>query len=937
MIRRILKRCSLFVIAVVVLIAALPAEAVNVTRTSSDGSFLISTKFSTNNLGGMYAAYRINNDDPSAYDDVWVTLDSFTGGEVGLGSGEDGIYKLGPLAVAETKTAYFYLTAASSSGNAQGHTLHVYDRRPDLPGAVQIHVEAFSFTDVETSISASANKVDVVVSGPDPASIGGIITMQVEGRTGTVGSGDVLQFSPAGDNGWPATAFRLISSDITFFGIQGSNCSTTPLAGGNFTEQLQIDWNQTSCYAAVYRFVANASTSQPTDVTPMIHVSSGTQIKHTDPSGFAGLPQIQPAVNVTILSKSVSPTTMPGAGNVTYTVTFTNSATSLDCPLSEPNCNDATLQDIVDVLPTSPAAATYNLGTSTFGGVSIPDPSISGSTLTWTGSFVVPTGGTADLVYEVALPATDGDYVNSVVAHVGAVQIDTTLTDTDDSPGQATANVGGSPVIGIAKDASVSGTGPFAVTLDFYLENFGDVALSDVQVTDDLDTAFGSGNYSITSGPTIVADPGGGLAVNGGFNGSGDQTLLNAGTSSLGIGQTAQLRLVVSVTAPGSYTNSAVAGGDPPSGPAGRVTDDSVAGTDPDADNSGDPGNDMSDTPIDLAENASIGVSKDASVSGTGPFAVTLDFYLENFGNLALSNVQVTDDLDTAFGSGNYSITSGPTIIADPGGGLAVNGGFNGSGDPSLLNAGTSSLGIGQTAQLRLVVSVTAPGSYTNSAVAGGDPPSGAGNRVADDSVDGTDPDADNSGDPGNDISDTPIDLAENASIGVSKDASVSGTGPFAVTLDFYLENFGNVALSNVQVTDDLDTAFGSGNYSITSGPTIVADPGGGLAVNGSFNGSGDQSLLNAGTSSLGIGQTAQLRLVVSVAAAGAYTNSAIAGGDPPSGAGNRVTDDSVDGTDPDADNSGDPGNDMSDTPIDLAEAASIGVSKDASVSGTGP
>ena len=501
------NRCFVFVIATAAMMAAMPVDAINVTRTSDDTSFLISTKFSTNNLGGMYASYRINNNDASPYDDVWVTLDTFTGGEVTLGSGEDGLYQIGALAVSDTKTAYFYLTATATTAAAQSHTLHVYDRRPDLPGAVELHTEVFSFTDVDTSIAASANKVDVVVSGPNPGTIGGVITMTVEGRTGTVGASSTLQFSPAGDSGWPASSFRLFSSDITFLEIQGSNCTSTPIAGGNFTERLQIPWGQTACYSAVYLFTAMVTQSQPTAVTPMVHVASGTQIKHTDPTGFAGLPPIQPAQNVVTLSKSVAPPSLPAGGTATYTVTLTNSATNSGCPPSEPTCNDVRFQDIVDILPTTPATASYVPGTATFDGSAISDPSITGSTLTWTGSFVVPVGPATELTYDVSFPAVDGVYANSVVAHVGTFQIDTTLTDTDDAPGVTNLTVGSVPLLGVAKDAAVSGSGPFTVTLDFYLENFGNVALSGMQVSDDLDAAFGAGNYTIGTGPTIVSDP----------------------------------------------------------------------------------------------------------------------------------------------------------------------------------------------------------------------------------------------------------------------------------------------------------------------------------------------------------------------------------------------------------------------------------------------
>ena len=45
------------------------------------------------------------------------------------------------------------------------------------------------------------------------------------------------------------------------------------------------------------------------------------------------------------------------------------------------------------------------------------------------------------------------------------------------------------------------------------------------------------------------------------------------------------------------------------------------------------------------------------------------------------------------------------------------------------------------------------------------------------------------------------------------------------MTLEFTLENFGNVNVLNLSLVDDLDTAFGAGNYSITTGPTVTTTP----------------------------------------------------------------------------------------------------------------
>jgi len=412
----------LIVLAVLCLVWSRSGAAqVAVNRVSSSVHY-ISTKLSTNNMGGMYAAYRVQNNTGTAQDDVWVEASGFTGGVVGLATGEDGVIPLGAMADGETKMAYVYLVASDTTTTPQAHTITVYDARPDRAGASVLGSVSFTIDEVATSISSSANKVDVVVHGPDPATLGGVITMTVEGRTGTVGAGDILAFSAASDLNWPATTYRLFSSEVTFIEIQGSKCSSTELYTAS--DSLRVVWGQTACYRAIYQFVAAGTITTPTNVSPIVHVASGTQIKHTDASNFSTLSPIPPVDNQVTLSKSADTVEMETGGTVTYTVTLSHAASNAGCPSGEPTCNDATLQDIVDTLPTSPAMPAYVAGSSTYDGLVIDDPEVSSNVLTWAGSFVVPAGGTATLAYDVTIPDAEGSYLNSVVGHVGSEQID---------------------------------------------------------------------------------------------------------------------------------------------------------------------------------------------------------------------------------------------------------------------------------------------------------------------------------------------------------------------------------------------------------------------------------------------------------------------------------------------------------------------------------
>jgi uncharacterized repeat protein (TIGR01451 family) len=321
----------------------------------------------------------------------------------------------------ESKMAFFYLQAAGSGDDAGAHThtVRVYGGNPPA-GAPQIGSADFSLTPVTETIKANANKVTTVISGPNPATLGGTLTMTVTGETGTIGAAKVLAFTPATYDGWAANAYELYASTIT---LSGANT-------GTYSNQLlippaSITSTATTAYEAVYLFRAVDFTTGPTAVSPVNYISSGTQVKHTDTSGYASLSPVQQITNTTVFTKLVNTAVVYNTTVVTYTARLTNSGST-----------EVQLDQVVDTLPTSPAVVTYVAGSSTYDGAPIPDPAVAGSTLTYARTFTVPANSARDLTYQVTIPSTAGTYTNRVVGFIASVQIDTTLSVSDNAPAQ---------------------------------------------------------------------------------------------------------------------------------------------------------------------------------------------------------------------------------------------------------------------------------------------------------------------------------------------------------------------------------------------------------------------------------------------------------------------------------------------------------------------
>ncbi|HEY9088116.1 MAG TPA: sortase, partial [Anaerolineaceae bacterium] len=157
------------------------------------------------------------------------------------------------------------------------------------------------------------------------------------------------------------------------------------------------------------------------------------------------------------------------------------------------------------------------------------------------------------------------------------------------------------PALGVAKrlvgDPVEMTPGVYEVTYEILVRNYGNLPISDLQVTDDLTDTFPAPSlFSVVSlvSPTFTVNPA--------FNGAADTDLLS-GADSLTVGASGSITLVVQVTpaAGGPFDNTATASGETPS--AVSVTDDSQNGTDPDPDGDGNPGNNNTPTPVSFGPN----------------------------------------------------------------------------------------------------------------------------------------------------------------------------------------------------------------------------------------------------------------------------------------------------------------------------------------------
>ncbi|MEM9172153.1 MAG: hypothetical protein AAGA84_05555, partial [Pseudomonadota bacterium] len=549
--------------------------------------------------------------------------------------------------------------------------------------------------------------------------------------------------------------------------------------------------------------------------------------------------------------------------------------------------------------------------------------------------------GTLAVTVTVTPGANLGTFNNQATASADSTGSGTTVNDLSDDGTDPDGNGNGDPgddsdvtpvtfaedaEIGLAKAVSAgptnNGDGTYTFTYQFVVENSGDVDLADVQVSDSLATVLAGTTFTVDSLSSTD------FSVNGGFDGNADTQLLSAGNT-LAAGSSGAIDLVITVTPGanlGQFDNTATVSATSPSG--ATPGDTSSDGTDPDTNGNGDPTDDSTPTPVVLAEAAEIGLAK--SLVGTptnnadGTYSLQYRLFVENTGDVALSSLQITDDLATVFADATSfvvtAVTSSDVSVNFPG--------FTGTAPNTGLLTGTDTLAAGTGAEVFLSLTVepgTDLGPYDNTATASGNAPSGAAlSDISDNSL-VTDENGVNG--PGDDSDVTPVSFVDSARIGVAKVVSTgptnNGDGTYSLSYSIVVENAGDVVLNEVSVSEPLATTFADATGFVIDNVASTE-----FVLNPSFDGDADAELLAAGNT-LAIAATGTVVLDLTItpgADLGPYDNSVVAQGTSP--ANDTVSDTSVDGTDPDADNDSDPNNDTGPTSTTFVEDAEIGVAK---------
>lgn len=621
------------------------------------------------------------------------------------------------------------------------------------------------------------------------------------------------------------------------------------------------------------------------------------------------------------IQKTVNSAGISG-GPVTYTINVTNAGPSDILEISPATFTDPIPADIINVTwicEITTGADTGSCGTENGTGNSINTTLAlnNGAVATITVTGIIDLNA-PDPITNTATVARSND-VTDPVNDDGIPDPDPVTGVERNRTEQASATIDtltpGNPLLGVAKQLNTvvnNGDGTYDASYTIRVENFGNLDILNLQLTEDLYGNPESTFNSAVAAPQIVSAPeivGGTLTgVNANFNGEGDKNLLS-GTETLPVGESIYISFTVRVT-PGSelgpYNNNATATGTSPGG--NPVSDESTddPNLNPDPDDDGDPTNNNTTTSVTFPETPRVGVAKQAGTitnNGDGTYTVPYTLTVQNYGDVTITNIQVQENLNTTFGGSPFTVVANSLTTSNT---LAVNPNFNGNANTNLL-AGTDSLAVGASATVQFEVTVT-PGNnlgpYNNSATASATGPGGT--PVTDVSTDGTNPDPDGDGDPSNNTNPTAVSFSEMPLIGVAKAAGTpidNGDRTFTIPYTLIVRNYGDVPLTTLQVTENLNDTFENIPYTLESNSLTSPT----LTVNPNFNGDTDNNLLATGNT-LAVDTEATISFRVQVTPGnnlGPFDNQVTASGTGPGG--NPVTDLSTNGANPDANNTGDP------------------------------
>lgn len=408
-----------------------------------------------------------------------------------------------------------------------------------------------------------------------------------------------------------------------------------------------------------------------------------------------------------------------------------------------------------------------------------------------------------------------------------------------------------------ANPASANTDGTHFTTVVLLVKNVGNVSLSEVQLVNNFTNQFPTGvSFTITDVNTISSTGYVPLTLNPNYDGDANDKIL-AGTDALKPGQQGAVYFKLTFdpgTHLGPFQNQTTG--------TGRYVkllaeDKSDYGTVPDPNNNGNGGDagENDPTPLSYTGVPRMGLAKTASVAtsnGDGSFTTTFTIYVHNVGQQPLSNLRVVDALNASAWTSSQVVVS--NLASND---FAVNPNYDGRTVFDLLKQ-TDTLPVGKSGTITFDATFTPVGqSLTNRATGSATSPNG---NAGDTSTSGTNPDPNGDGVPSEQEA-TSVTWKARPIVGLAKSATEAvavGNGAYRSTVTFKVENLGDIALTKVQVVDDLRSIFPTGaSYTVSNLTSTL------LTRNTSFNGNSDKNLLRGDASILHAGKSATISFVL--------------------------------------------------------------------------
>ncbi|MCL2482289.1 MAG: isopeptide-forming domain-containing fimbrial protein [Propionibacteriaceae bacterium] len=569
-------------------------------------------------------------------------------------------------------------------------------------------------------------------------------------------------------------------------------------AGKTVTLTYQVRVNQDVVGTDV---LVNAVTGRATDPgNPAVPVLSNCTTG-TETGCFTRLPIGIPGLQVLKVSNPVSGTVVRAGQSVTYTVTATNTGTV--------ELNPAQLtDDLSDVLDNSAYVA--GSAAASIDGTAAPDPVVTGTTLTWTGSLA--SGQTVTVSYRVVvnpnIVATD-ILLNAVTGSATDPARPDQTVPSNCMTGQETGCFSrlpvGVPGLRVQKVSDpVSGTVLRAgqtVTYTVTAKNTGNVNLNPVLVTDNMSDVLDNATYVDGSAAASI----GGQAV--GAPAVSGTTLTWSGP--VGTGQTVtityKVRVKSDIVATDILLNAVTGRATDPGNPSAAVPSNCTTGKETGC---------FTRLPVGVP---GLQVRKVSDpVSGTVLRAgqtVTYTVTATNTGNVKLDPTVVTDDMTDVLDNATYVDGSAKASIDG-----------TGVDDPVLLDhlltwMGPLASGKTVTITYQVVVNddIVATDVLLNSVTSSASDPGNAGKEVPSNCVTGTEKDC---------FTKLPVGVPSMAVLKVSDPPSGSAVGAGqTVTYTVTGKNTGNVDLEPAVITDDMSGVLAHAQFVDGSAMAMIKDP----------------------------------------------------------------------------------------------------------------